>query len=68
MLTNADKKILDVESRPWRHAGRKLEAIRTTGLTEVQYYQRLNALCRDGAALAYAPAVVGRLNRLVVST
>ena len=63
-LTDVDKQLLDFESTWWRHKGSKEAAILDElGLTGVRYYQRLNVLLDDPAALAYAPMVVNRLRR-----
>jgi hypothetical protein len=65
MLTDADKALLDLESRRFRQSGHKVAAIvAQLGLTEVRYYQRLNQLIDDPEALAYSPVVVNRVRRL----
>lgn len=57
--------VLDFEKRRWKHAGAKEQAIRDTfDLPATRYYQILNALLDDPAALAYSPALVGRLRRV----
>lgn len=59
------KQILAFERRWWRHPGAKEQAIQDTfGLSVPRYYQLLNALLDDPAALAYDPVLVGRLQRL----
>jgi hypothetical protein len=60
-----ERAVLDFERRRWKHAGAKEQAIRDTfDLSATRYYQILNALLDDPAALAYAPALVGRLRRI----
>lgn len=64
-LTDLEREILDVESRHWRYAGAKETHVREQlGISPVRYHQVLNALLEREEALAYAPAVVGRLRRL----
>jgi Protein of unknown function (DUF3263) len=65
MLSDADKALLDLESRRFRQSGRKVAAIvEELGLSQVRYYQRLNQLIDDPEALAYSPVLVNRLRRL----
>lgn len=60
-----ERAVLDFEVKLWRHAGAKEEAIRTTfGMSATSYYQILNALLDDPAALAYRPTLVARLRRI----
>jgi len=63
-LSPTDMLVLDTERLHWRQAGAKLNRIHKLGLTETGYYQRLNRLLEDPAALAYAPMVVSRLWRV----
>jgi hypothetical protein len=64
-LGEREQQILAFEARWWKHAGSKEQAIRDTfGLGSTRYYQLLNALLDDPAALAHNPVVVGRLRRL----
>lgn len=62
-LSATDMLVLDAERLHWRYAGTKLGKIRTLGLTETGYYQRLNRLLDDPRAAAYAPTVITRLRR-----
>lgn len=56
---------LDFEARRWKYAGAKETAIRDLfSESATRYYQRLEALLDDPAALAYAPGTVRRLQRL----
>ena len=65
MLSERDRAVLDIERAWWRHAGAKEAAVRDRlGLSSTRYYQALNRLLDDPAALEHAPAVVMRLRRL----
>lgn len=64
-LSDRDQQILDLEAQHWRYSGTKEAAIgRQLAMTATRYYQRLNALLDDPAAVAYAPIVVNRLRRI----
>lgn len=64
MLTQADRELLDFESRWYRFPGAKEEAIRAElGISPVRYWQRLRALAEQPEAEFYAPAVVRRIKR-----
>lgn len=64
-LTDQDRAILDFEGQWFRWAGAKETAVRETfGMNYSAYYQRLNWLLEQPAALAYAPMTVRRLCRL----
>ncbi|WP_025619166.1 DUF3263 domain-containing protein [Salinispora cortesiana] len=64
-LTERERDILDFEQQWWRHPGAKEQAIRDRfGCTATRYYQLLNALLDNPAALAAEPLLVGRLRRL----
>jgi hypothetical protein len=64
-LTEREEQILAFERRWWKHAGSKEQAIRDTfGLSATRYYQVLNGLLDNPAALAHDPVLVGRLRRL----
>lgn len=57
--------MLDLERRWWRHPGAKEQAIRDAfDLSATRYYQLLNGLLDNPAALAHDPVLVGRLRRL----
>ncbi|RIV37263.1 DUF3263 domain-containing protein [Micromonospora radicis] len=67
-LGERDREILAFERQWWRHAGAKEQAIRDRfGLSATRYYQLLNALLDNPAALAVDPVLVGRLRRLRAS-
>jgi hypothetical protein len=60
-----EQAVLAFESRRFRNAGRKEQAIRDEfGISPTQYFQILNALLDDPAALAHDPTLVARLRRL----
>ena len=64
-LTEREREILAFERQSWRHAGAKEQAIRDRfELSATRYYQLLNALLDNPAALAHDPVLVGRLRRL----
>ncbi|WP_320069166.1 DUF3263 domain-containing protein [Micromonospora sp. RTGN7] len=64
-LTEREVRILAFEQQWWRHAGAKEQAIRDAfGLSATRYYQLLNGLLDNPAALAAEPMLVGRLRRL----
>ncbi|MFI6261173.1 DUF3263 domain-containing protein [Micromonospora sp. NPDC051006] len=64
-LTEREQAILAFEQQWWRHAGAKEQAIRDAfGLSATRYYQLLNGLLDNPAALAAEPVLIGRLRRL----
>jgi hypothetical protein len=64
-LADREREILAFESRWWKHAGAKEQAIRDTfALSSTRYYQLLNGLLDNPAALEHDPVLVGRLRRL----
>ena len=64
-LSERDGEILAFEKQWWKHAGAKEQAIRDTfGVSATRYYQLLNALLDNPAALEHDPVLVGRLRRL----
>jgi hypothetical protein len=64
-LSQRERDILAFERQSWRHAGSKEQAIRDRfELSGTRYYQLLNALLDNPAALAHDPVLVGRLRRL----
>lgn len=63
-LTGQQRTILQLESRWWRGAGAKQQAIRDElGLTDTRYYQLLSELLDNPAALAAEPALINRMRR-----
>ena len=64
-LSEQELKILDIESRIWKLAGSKEQAVRDElGLGWVEYYYRLSKLIETEAAEAHSPMLVHRLRRL----
>jgi hypothetical protein len=64
-LDQRDIEILDFERSWWKHAGVKEQAIRECfGLSATRYYEILNDLLENPAALAHDPILVKRLKRL----
>ena len=64
-LNDQQRQILAFERQWWKHAGAKEQAIRDLfGVSATRYYQTLNHLLDDPAALAYDPVLVKRLRRL----
>jgi hypothetical protein len=64
-LTERDIEILAFEARWWKHAGAKEQAVKDAfGVSSTRYYQLLNALLDNPAALEHDPVLIGRLRRL----
>ncbi|WCN81150.1 DUF3263 domain-containing protein [Micromonospora sp. LH3U1] len=64
-LTERERAILAFEQQWWRHAGAKEQAVRDTfGVSSTRYYQLLNGLLDNPAALVADPLLIGRLRRL----
>jgi len=64
-LTERERAILAFEQQWWRHAGAKEQAVRDTfGVSSTRYYQLLNGLLDNPAALAVDPVLISRLRRL----
>ncbi|MEV4718343.1 DUF3263 domain-containing protein [Micromonospora noduli] len=64
-LTERERAIVAFEQQWWRHAGAKEQAVRDTfGISSTRYYQLLNALLDNPAALAADPVLISRLRRL----
>ncbi len=58
-------RILDFEREWWRHAGNKEQAVRDQfEVSPTRYYQLLNRIIDDEAAVAYDPMLVKRLRRM----
>jgi hypothetical protein len=65
VLSERDVQILAFEKQWWKHAGAKEQAVRDTfGLSATRYYQLLNALLDNPAAMEHDPVLVARLRRL----
>lgn len=64
-LPERDRAVLALEARSWPGTGAKERAIREQlGISPVRYYQLLNALLDDRAALEHDPVTVNRLRRV----
>jgi hypothetical protein len=64
-LSEQQQRMLVFERQWWRHAGSKEQAIREQfNLSATRYYQMLNRLLDNPAALEFDALVVGRLRRL----
>jgi len=64
-LAEREVQILAFEAKWWKHAGAKEQAIRDSfGLSSTRYYQLLNGLLDNPAALEHDPVLIGRLRRL----
>ena len=64
-LSERDQDLLRFERQWWKFAGAKEQAVREQfGMSATRYYQVLNALIDQPAALAYDPLLVKRLRRL----
>ncbi|VXB34363.1 DUF3263 domain-containing protein [Nocardioides sp. AX2bis] len=64
-LTAEHAAVLTFETAWWKYAGAKETAIREQfAMSATDYYQLLNHLIDQPAALAYAPMLVRRLRRL----
>ncbi|MBU4213081.1 MAG: DUF3263 domain-containing protein [Actinobacteria bacterium] len=67
-LGDRDRQVLDFERQWWKYAGAKEQAVRELfDMSATRYYQVLNALIDDQAALAYDPMLVKRLRRMRAS-
>jgi hypothetical protein len=67
-LSERDQQVLGFERQWWKYAGAKEQAIRELfDLSATRYYQVLNALIDDPAALAFDPMLVKRLRRMRAS-
>lgn len=64
-LSPQHRAILEFERQPWRHPTAKEESIKAEfGVSAIRYYQMLNVVLDDPAALAFDPILVKRLRRL----
>lgn len=64
-LSERDAQILDFERQWWKYAGAKETAIRELfDMSATRYYQVLNVLIDDPAALEAEPMLVKRLRRM----
>ena len=64
-LSERDIEILDFERSWWKHAGVKEQAIKERfEMSATRYYQVLNELIENPAAMAHDPILIKRLKRL----
>lgn len=64
-LDRREREILAFEGQWWKYAGAKEQAIRELfDMSATRYYQVLNALIDDPAALEADPMLIKRLHRL----
>ncbi|WP_129338649.1 DUF3263 domain-containing protein [Cellulomonas endophytica] len=64
-LSERDRQVLAFERQWWKYAGAKEQAVRELfDLSATRYYQVLNTLIDDPAALAFDPMLVKRLRRM----
>ncbi|MGO1165238.1 MAG: DUF3263 domain-containing protein [Janibacter sp.] len=64
-LTDRDREILAFERQWWKYAGSKEQAIKELfDMSSTRYYQVLNALINNSAALSEDPMLIKRLRRL----
>ena len=64
-LSDRDREIVAFERQWWKYAGAKEQAIRELfDMSATRYYQVLNALIDNPAALEADPMLIKRLNRL----
>jgi hypothetical protein len=67
-LSDRDREIIAFERQWWKYAGAKEQAIRELfDMSATRYYQVLNALIDNPAALEADPMLVKRLRRLRAS-
>ena len=67
-LSDRDRRVLEFERQWWKYAGAKEQAIRDLfEMSGTRYYQILNGLIDDPAALAFDPMLVKRLRRMRAS-
>jgi len=67
-LSERDQRILEFERQWWKFAGAKEQAIREQfDMSATRYYQVLNSLLDQPAAMAFDPMLVKRLQRMRAS-
>ena len=67
-LSQRDQDILSFERQWWKYAGAKEQAIRDIfGMSATRYYQVLNGLLDDQAAVRSDPMLIKRLRKLRAS-
>jgi hypothetical protein len=64
-LSERDQQLLEFERQWWRYAGAKEQAIRDLfDMSSTRYYQVLNGLLDNPAAMAADPMLIKRLRRM----
>ena len=64
-LSDRDRAILEFERQSWKYAGSKEQAIKELfDMSSTRYYQVLNALLDNPAALEADPMLIKRLRRM----
>lgn len=64
-LSDRDREIIAFERQWWKYAGNKEAAIKELfDMSSTRYYQVLNGLIDNQAALAFDPMLIKRLRRL----
>lgn len=64
-MTDDEKRMLDLAGARWNYAGSLEQRVRAEfGISLTRFYQRVNTVCDDPDALAYAPQLVNRLRRI----
>ena len=64
-LTKRDIEVLDFERSWWKHAGVKEQAIKERfDMSATRYYQLLNEVLENAAAMEQDPILIKRLKRL----
>ena len=64
-LSERDLKVLEFERHWWKYDGSKEQAIKELfGMSSTRYYQVLNGLINNPAALSEDPMLIKRLRRL----
>ena len=64
-LTAREREVLAFERQWWKYAGAKEQAVRELfDMSATRYYQVLNALIDDQAALEHDPMLIKRLRRM----
>lgn len=61
MLTDTDKQVLDLATRPYKYQGAREQDIRALFGNVTHYYQHLNKLIDTQPAVEYAPRTVNQL-------
>ncbi|QDP44158.1 hypothetical protein SEA_JUJU_42 [Gordonia phage JuJu] len=64
-MTDEDRALLEFAAHRWHFAGNHAAAVHAEfGISVTRFWQRVNNLLDDPAALEHSPVVVNRLRRL----